>query len=155
MDIDPFGNLESHHRPTEIGRVQDQFRGDDLLSNDLLVSIDILKQQVHGTQALTESGLQSLPPLGRNDPRYHVEREDLFRSTVVGIDRKGNALIEKRKVRISLQTLKAIHTHCLQEINQIMAGLACPTIRGKNAIVEIIPSVILREARDISSGLDV
>ena len=92
----PPRRVDAHAlRAVKGGRAND-FLGDDLVLEDLLVVVDVVDEVVERVDALFEPALDPLPLLGAHDAGDQVERKNALRAGGVAVDVEGDAHLQQQ-----------------------------------------------------------
>ena len=78
MNIDVLGNLDVHELPPEMPGGEDIVGGNRAVLQDMLLVVDVVKEEIQGGDALNKPGFEALPFARRDDPGDQVERENAF-----------------------------------------------------------------------------
>ncbi len=98
MEVLPAGRVEADHLGPVALRLEDQLFRDDALAEDAAVVVNVVEEEVERLDALEQAGLHRLPFRGGDRPGDEVEGENLLDPAAVGIDGKGDALVDEDEV---------------------------------------------------------
>ena len=113
----------------------DQMLGDDPVSNDLLVVVDVVDEQIQRFDALAQAGLDAGPLVVADDPRQYVERPDLLDPGLVAVDVEGNAHVAEVQLRGDLAVAELVERYAPKPLNEGAARVA-GNFRGREHLIE-------------------
>ena len=90
--------VEAGHLGTVALRLQDEILGHQALAQDVALVVDVMQKAIERADALQQPGLDALPFRCGDRPRDEIERENLLDAAAIGIDREGDALVDKDEI---------------------------------------------------------
>jgi hypothetical protein len=111
VGVNAMGDFEAHHFAPEVTTRIDQRRGNFAVLEDLLLTVDILKEKIEGYDALGEAGFDVGPFGLREDSGDKVEGKQALGASAVAIDSEGDALKKKRQIGELAALLKLGGSH--------------------------------------------
>ena len=107
-DVDVARDLEAAHLAAVVLATVDKLAGDDAVSEDFGVGVDVAQEEVEGGDALGEAALDAVPLLGGDEAGEQVVGEDALGAFIAAVDGEGDALGEEGEVGRLLAALDFI-----------------------------------------------
>jgi outer membrane lipoprotein-sorting protein len=98
MDVDIAGDVHAEHLAAEHFGAVDQFGRNDAASEDVLLVVDVLAEEIEGGDALDEAAFDGFPFGGWDDAGDEVEGEYFLDATGVAVDGESDALVAEGDV---------------------------------------------------------
>src|ERR1700719_3883106 len=95
MDIDIPWHIEAHELRSKMSSAVNNFGGNDAITDNFLVVIDIVQEEVQCSDPLTQTALHVFPFRAGDDARNQVERKYPFGPFQIVVNCKGDPLREK------------------------------------------------------------
>ena len=95
-DPDAFGNAYATHLDAVLGTAAHDGGGDDAVSDDARIPVDVREEAVQGEDALAEARLDQLPVRRGEDAGNAVDGNDAFDLLIVAVQGERDAFVRER-----------------------------------------------------------
>src|SRR5262245_36190589 len=123
---------------------EDQVSGNYLVSNDSLIVIDVVEEQVERGDTLYQAAFKVGPLSSWNDPWNQVKRKNAFDALLLlAVDSERNALIEERDVSVATTFVERLGRHLGKHFMQSTIMRSRFSGGGEHFIEEIADFVVV------------
>ena len=143
MAPDAERRLETDALPAETpGRLKDFGRHHAVL-DDFLVVVDVVDEQIQGSDALLQAALDHHPVRCRHNPRQQIERKDAFGAGAVAVHVERDAHVQERALGGLLPPQQLAGRKSVNEVREGAGGGSGPAVRTEHLVEEVARVVAL------------
>ena len=96
--VDAAGRLDADHLAHEVARPEEQLARDLPVTDDSLLAVDVVEEEVERAHPLDQAALEPVPLRAGDHPRDQVEREDPLDPLLLAVDREADPLVHEREL---------------------------------------------------------
>src|SRR5690606_20079099 len=98
VDVDVPRDVHPDELPPKVLRILDVVTRDHAIPKDVLLMVDVVEEEIQRDDPLGEPGVQQLPFVRGDHPRYRVEGENSFGTTIIVVNVERHPLPQEMPV---------------------------------------------------------